>query len=116
MARKSVIPDPLKRRHLVEEEFDPQRALRVAEAYLEAGRSFEAVEFLRKADARERLGALRREAVETGDPFLLRQVCRALGESPGAGDWRALAEAARGLGKEVQARDAERQAELTAAD
>jgi len=116
MAKKTAIPDPLKRRHLVEEDLDPRRALRIAEAYLEAGRSFEAVEFLQKAQAREPLEALRREALETGDPFLLRQVCRALGEAPDADAWRVLAAAARDQGKEVQARDAERQAELAAAD
>lgn len=114
MARKPVIPDPLTRRHLVEETLDPRRALRIAEAYLEAGRSFEAVSFLHQADDRERLEALRREAVETGDPFLLRQVCDALGEAPDRECWRALAESARRMGKDVQARDAERQAELTA--
>jgi acyl-CoA reductase-like NAD-dependent aldehyde dehydrogenase len=114
VARKPAIPDPLKRRHLVEEDLDPARALAIAEAYLGDGRLCEAVAFLAKAEARERLEALRDEAVAMGDPFLLRQACGALGEEPGARRWQALAEAARAAGKEVQARDAERQAQLGA--
>ena len=40
------IPDPLKRRHLVEGDLDPAKALALAEAYLAEGRSQEAVAFL----------------------------------------------------------------------
>ena len=112
MAPRSVIPDPLKRRHLVEEELEPARALVIGEAYLAEGRLCEAVEFLAKAQARERLEALRDQAVALGDPFLLRAACTALGEDPGRARWTATAEAARAAGKEVQARDAERHAQL----
>jgi hypothetical protein len=115
MARKSPIPDPLRRRHLLEEALDPARALAIAEAYLAEERPIEALAFLAKADAREQLGRLRDLAVEEGDPFLLRQACAALGEQPGAERWRRLADSARAAGKEVQARDAERQAHLGAA-
>jgi hypothetical protein len=111
MAR-SLIPDPLRRRHLLEEPLEPARALAVAEAYLAAERVWEAVDFLRKADAREKLAELRERAVATGDPFLLRQVSSALGEEPGGARWRALAEAARRAGRDVAARDAERMAQL----
>jgi hypothetical protein len=105
---RSAIPDPLRRRHLLEEPLEPARALAFAEAYLAEDRVWEAVDFLRKADARDRLGELRERAVATGDPFLLRQVSAALGEEPGRERWRALAEAARAAGKLVDARDAER--------
>jgi hypothetical protein len=39
---RRAIPDPLKRRHLVESALDPARALAIAEAYLEEGRRLEA--------------------------------------------------------------------------
>jgi hypothetical protein len=52
---RSKIPDPLARRHLIERSLQPAQALRVAEAYLEQGRALEAIEFLRKAEARDRL-------------------------------------------------------------
>jgi hypothetical protein len=113
MARP-VIPDPLTRRHLVEGELDPKKALRIAEAYLEEGRDCDAVPFLGKAEAREQLEAVRERAVESGDAFLLRQASGALGDKPGPERWRSLAANARRLGKEVSARDAERQAELDA--
>jgi hypothetical protein len=112
MARKSPIPDPLRRRHMLEEKLDPARALAIAQAYLADDRACEAVAFLAKADAREALAELRERAVAEGDPFLLRQSCAALGEEPGADCWRRLAESARAAGKEVQARDADRQAQL----
>lgn len=109
---KSAIPDPLKRRHLLEEALDPARCLAVADAYIAEGRICEAVTFLAKAGDRGRLEALRDEAVAAGDPFLLRRACEALREEPGAERWRAVAAAARAAGREVQARDAERQAQL----
>jgi hypothetical protein len=117
MARaKSPIPDPLRRRHLLEEPLEPARALAVAEAYLAEERVWEAVDFLRKADARDRLAELRERAVATGDAFLLRQTSVALGEEPGPARWRALAEAARAAGRLVAARDAERQAQVAAGE
>ena len=110
MAR-SKIPDPLKRRHLVEGNQAPAQSLAVAESYLEAGRAVEAVEFLVKAEAAERLAELRREAVEAGDLFLLRAVAVAQEEPPTAAEWSALASAAEAAGKERYAADARRQAE-----
>jgi len=107
---KSLIPDPLRRRHLVERELPPAQSLKLAEAYLAQGRALEAVDFLRKAGARERLAALRAEAVAAGDGFLLRVVATALGESPDRDTWLALAERADAAGKERNAADARRQA------
>ena len=50
MAKKKL-PDPLRRRHLVEQELESSRALQIAEAYLEEDRAMEAVAFLLKAEA-----------------------------------------------------------------
>ncbi len=111
MAR-SKIPDPLKRRHLLEEELSPARALALAEAYLDEDRPSEAIPFLARAEASDRLAALRDQAVDAGDPFLLRRVCEVLDEEPSADQWRRTAAAARAAGRDVQAQDAERQASL----
>ena len=108
---RSKIPGPLERRHLIERELAPAQALKTAEAYLAEGRAIEAVEFLAKAEDGERLQELRREALETGDLFLMRAVVDALGEAPDREEWLALAEAAEAAGKERYAADARRQAE-----
>ena len=107
----SKIPDPLKRRHLVESKQSPAQALAIAESYLEGGRTLEALAFLVKAGAHDRLAELRREALESGDLFLLRAVAGAQEESPTASEWSALAAAAQAAGKERYAADARRQAE-----
>jgi hypothetical protein len=106
---KSAIPDPLERRHLVERQLDPARALKIAEAYLAEERAQEAVAFLARAGAVDRLEALFRLAVDEGDPFLLREVAAALGREPDGASWRALAEAAAAAGKDRYAAEARRQ-------
>ncbi len=108
---KSKIPGPLERRHLIERELSADRALAIAEAYLEQGRSVEAVEFLAKAEAHERLAELRHEAVATGDVFLMRAVAEMLEEPPEREEWAALATAAAAAGKDRYAAEAGRQAE-----
>jgi hypothetical protein len=95
---------------MVEQPMDPARALRIAEAYLEEGRAMEAVAFLAKAEARDRLETLREQAVAEGDAFLLREISAALGEEADAATWQALAEAARAGGKDLYAAEASRQA------
>jgi hypothetical protein len=105
------LPDPLKRRHLLEDELDPARALAIAEAYLAQERATEAVAFLAKAGARDRLAALRDQAVAQGDVFLLRSASAALGEEPSLEIWTRLAEAAEAAGKERYAHEARRQAQ-----
>ena len=110
MAR-SPIPDALERRHLVERELPPAQALRIAEAYLAEGRALEAVDFLRKAGAAEKLAELRRGAIEEGDAFLLRSVAAASGEPPTRGEWLALAQGASGAGKQRYADEGSRQAQ-----
>jgi hypothetical protein len=108
---KAVIPDPLKRRHLVEEDLDPSRALTLAEAYLAEGRAAEAIVFLEQAEAEDRLAVVRDEAVEAGDVFLLRSAAAALGEEVAAETWERVAERAEAAGKALYAREARRQAQ-----
>jgi hypothetical protein len=108
---QSRIPNPLERRHLVERELPPAQALRIAEAYLEEGRTIEAVEFLRKAGAEERLGELRRDAIASGDAFLLRGVASAAAAPATRDEWLALADAATAAGKLRYADEARRQAQ-----
>lgn len=106
---KSKIPNPLERRHLIEKDLDPDTALGIAEAYLDEGRQVEALEFLAKADARDRLAALSDEAVASGDVFLLQAVARATDEEPSHESWERIAEAAEAAGKERYAATARRQ-------
>lgn len=108
---KSVIPDPLKRRHLVEEDLDPARAMAIAEAYLAEGRVPEALAFLEKAEARDRLAELRDAAVAEGDVFVLRATASALGEEVEGEIWARVAETAEAAGKALYAREARRQAQ-----
>ncbi len=108
---KSKLPGPIERRHLVERELSPAQALRYADAYLEAGRDQDAIEFLVKAEASEQLDAMRRRAVESGDVFLFRTLAVATGTAPQPGEWRALAEAAQAAGKQHYAVEAQRQSE-----
>lgn len=109
MAR-SAIPDPLKRRHLVESPLDPARARRIAEAYLAQDRRLEAIDFLRKAGDSERLATLRQEAADEGNVFLLRAACEAAGDAPDAALWEHTARQAARAGRELDALEAERQA------
>ena len=110
MAR-SKLPDPLARRHLVERELPPAQALELAESYLREGRRLEAVDFLRKAGASDRLVAMRTEAIADGDAFLLRHVADAMASAPTREEWQALAESAERAGKDRYAGEARRQAE-----
>jgi Flp pilus assembly protein TadD len=107
MARVKT-PDPLKRRHLLEEALAPARAVAIAEAYVAEGRRFDALAFLKKADARERLRELLAEAVTEGDLFLAREVAALLGEPPDARTWNALAAAAEAAGRDRDAAEARR--------
>jgi len=106
---KAVIPDALSRRHWLSDDLGAERALEVAEAYLAEGRAFEAVDFLRKAEAHDKLLEIGREAMESGDLFLFRAICEASGEEADASDWRTLADAAEAAGKTLYAAEARRQ-------
>jgi hypothetical protein len=107
---KPNIPDPMERRHLIERELEPDRSLAIADVYLEAGRASEAVIFLSKAGAEERLEALAGEAVTEGDAFLLAQLAAVLVRPPSADRWTRLAENAEAAGKERYAEMARRHA------
>jgi hypothetical protein len=108
---KNAIPDPLERRHLIERPLDPARALAIAEAYAKEERVVEAVAFLRKANAADRLEHAFQQALREGDPFLLREVAQALGREPDVEAWRALESAAVASGKDRYAAEARRQVE-----
>ena len=109
MARASI-PDPLKRRHQIEQNLDEAQCLAIADAYEAEGRVFESLQFLHKAGAKDRLRGAIEGAVAGGDAFLLKQVADLLGEDPGAERWKALAEAADAKGLERYAEMARRHA------
>ena len=108
---KTQLPNALDRRHLVEREMAPAHALGFAEVYLAEGRTLEAVDFLRKAGAAEKLTELRREAIAAGDAFLFRSVASATGEPPAREEWAVLADAAAASGRRFYAEQARRQAQ-----
>jgi len=111
MAKSTAIPDPLERRHLIERALAPEQALRIADAYLALDRTWEAIAFLGKAGAHDRIAALRETAVGAGDAFLVRELTRALRDELPAARWRAVADAAEAAGKERYAAQARRLAD-----
>lgn len=111
---KQTIPDPLKRRHLIEEDVGAKRALAIAEAYLADDRPSEAIIFLEQAEASDRLAELREQAITAGDVFLLKASSAALGAVIDAETWVRVAKAAEGAGKALYAHEAHRQAGLQA--
>lgn len=110
MAR-SKTPNPLDRRHLVERQLAPAQAQRVADAYLAEDRPVDALEFLVRAGDTEKLSALRRQAIESGDVFLLRAVARVTQAPAQRDEWISLGAAAEGAGKARYAAEARRWAE-----
>ena len=107
---KTGIPNPLKRRHMIEQEMSASEALAVAEVYLEADRASEALVFLVKAEARDRMMILVEEAIVEGDAFLLKQLTDALEEDPGEAAWERATKAATAAGKDRYAEMARRHA------
>jgi len=116
---KPKLPDALSRRHLLDGDLDANKALELAQAYLEEGREVEAIDFLAAADpassdaARETLAGLRDKALEGGDVFLMRIVCGALDEEPSGEAWQALADAATRSGRLQDAETAHRLATVS---
>lgn len=108
------LPDPLARRHLLDGDLESDKALGLAQAYLEADREVEAVDFFAAAEpasnseAREGLQRLQSLALERGDVFLMRITSAALKEEPSVESWRALAEAASRNGRSEDVETAER--------
>jgi len=76
----------------------------------EAGSVFDAVDFYAKANEREALDRLLKSALDEGDAFLFKQICRALKYETGPKEWLALAKRAEELGKYAFAAQAFRQA------
>jgi hypothetical protein len=111
MAQSTAIPDPLERRHLIERQLAPEQALRIADAYLALDRTWEAIAFLGKAGATDRIAALRDAAIGTGDAFLVRELTRALRDELPAARWRDVVAAAESAGKERYAAQARRLAD-----
>ena len=107
---KTKLPNALERRHLLEKDLAASQALRLAEAYLAEERVVEALAFLRKAGADDRLREIGERAVRDGDVFLVRQVAALVGETPTQEQWSAAAAAAEAGGKARYAADAARQA------
>ena len=111
---KMKLPDSLSRRHLLEGDLEPAKALALARAYLEDGRDIEAIDFLSavdlvaNAEAREALQSLQSAAVDRGDAFLMRAASAALGDEPSSETWRTLAEAAARGDRAQDAETAER--------
>ena len=108
---KSKMPRPIERRDLVERELKADQALGYAEAYLAAGRDCDAIAFLVKADAQDKLEEIQRRSIENGDAFLFRAVASATGVAPEREQWRELARAAAAAGKKRYAAEAQRQAD-----
>ena len=113
---KSAIPGVLERRHLIEKEIGEAQALAIAEAYLAEDRLEEALAFLEKAGASERLAELRAGAVAAGDVFVLRSAARSMGESPSREEWVGVEAAAAAAGRELYVADAHRQLEVGSED
>jgi hypothetical protein len=110
---KTKIPDPLARRHLLESETDPAKAKALAQAYLEAGREIEAIDFLIRSGDEAALSALQEAAIERGDVFLMKAASAALDDEPSRERWLSLAEIAEANGR---MRDAESARRLAAVD
>ena len=107
---KSLIPDPLARRHLLEKDLDEAALLKIAEAYVADGRVGEAVDFLFKAGATDRLREVSSDAVAAGDAFVLQTIVRLTGDELDSEIWLRCADKAEELGKLRYAETARRQA------
>ncbi len=106
---KPDIPNPLERRHLVERELSNDQAEAIADAYLAEERTEEAIVFLGKAGAEDRLRALWSDAAADGNAFLVREIARLLDTEPSPELWERVAESARSSGKHAYAEAALRQ-------
>jgi hypothetical protein len=109
---RSKIPNPLHRRHLLRRDLPAAQALGIALAYLEQDRAIEAVDFLVKAEAVDKLEELLEQATEAGDSFLVRAVSAGLRITPDSERWARVAAAADAAGKSLYAGTARRQAEI----
>jgi hypothetical protein len=109
---KKKLPNPLEHRHLLERDLDAGEAVAYADVYIEEDRPLDAVEFLAKAGASERLSELAETAIREGNAFLLKRIFAVQGLEAGQESWQRLAEAAEANGLESYARAARRLAEV----
>lgn len=86
--------------------------VRWGSTFEESGQVHDAVDFYQKAGAREPLRRLMELAVEEGDLFLFKRICKALDIEPDADRWKHLGEKARLHGKLLFAAEAFRHAGL----
>ena len=107
---KTRIPGSLERRHLIEKELPVERSLGIAEAYLAEDRVEEAIVFLGKADAQDRLDEVLEQSIESGNVFALQAITRVRRTELPPSVWQRVAERARAAGKDLYAEAAERQA------
>lgn len=79
------------------------------EHYEELNLVHDAVDLYEKAGANDALRKLLNVAVEEGDTFLFRRLCRILKYQPGEEEWLSLARQADALGKQAFAAEASRE-------
>ena len=108
MAGKPDLPDPLQKRDLLYSRKKDERVdyVAIGDAYLDAGRLSEAVEFYVRGGAEEKIRRVRDRAMETGDSPLLIVIADVLKNGVAADDWAKLASAALRLGKISEAAEA----------
>lgn len=94
----------LKKRDLIQEVTTSRETLiKFGQEYLQQGRWLEALEFFERAPDPEGLQTLKKRGLEEGDPFLYKQACRFLKESPEPADWKLIGEKALSQGRRHQA-------------
>ena len=107
MPGKSSIPDPLEKRKLLYSK-EVDRGVDLAalgDAYRDAGRLTEAIQFYARAQAEDSLAEVKDLVIDRGDSALLLTIQGVLENGVSAADWKRLADAA--LGKEKYSAAAE---------
>jgi hypothetical protein len=82
-----------------------EEANRYGDLFAQAGKYPIALMFFERTKDRERLGRLKKDAIRTGDAFLLHGITRLVPDIVEAGEWREAGEAALREGKLLFARD-----------
>ena len=80
-------------------------ANRYGDLFVQAGKYPIALMFYERTKDRERLGRLKKDAIRTGDAFLLHGITRLVSDIVESGEWREAGEAALREGKLLFARD-----------
>jgi hypothetical protein len=101
------LPDPLRRRDvLYGPETPPEVLVEYGQAYEDAGRMDDALQFFEQARDRAGLARLKAYAFKVGDAFILKRIAKASPELVTPGDWEQLVQRAEGLGKTLYAEQA----------